>query len=251
MTTTNSALHEVRLRDHTSHVHDVDELTWVISGSCSVDIAGRRWTVDTRQALVIPSGVEHVVIPRPDSLVFPVMFPDGIVDQADATTEPFLVARTPALELCARALLQPGLADPEALDAARIAARALVAEAASSDMPAMPTDGRARTVARGILDHPATQESIDDWAVRVHTSGRTLQRWFVKDTGMGFQRWRVCARLALARRRIEHGESVLAAARAVGYATPSSFITAFRDRYGVTPGSLMTRDADASMRIAG
>ena len=237
--TTSASLDQVRLRDHTTHRHDINELTWVVDGSCTVEVDGRRWVVDTRQALVIPAGVEHTVIPRPDSIVFPLLFPDGLKGVGA-----HLVARTPALELCARALLQPGLAEASALDAARRAVRELVVAAEASDMPALPSDSRARSVARAILDHPATQESLDDWGARVHTSGKTLQRHFVKDTGLSFQLWRVHARLALARQRIEHGESVLAAARAVGYANPSAFIAAFRRRYGVTPGTLAVRPPD-------
>ncbi|UOE43233.1 helix-turn-helix domain-containing protein [Agromyces larvae] len=245
--TMNASLGAVRLRDQTTHRHDVDELTWVVDGSCTVEVDRQRWIVDTRQALVIPAGVEHTVIPRPDSIVFPLLFPDGLSGPHDADEErpdvasARLIARTPALELCARALLQPGLAEASALDAARRAAHELVVAAEASDMPALPADSRARTVARAILEHPATHESLDDWAARVHTSGKTLQRHFVKDTGLSFQHWRVNARLALARRRIEHGEGVLTAARAVGYANASAFIAAFRRRYGVTPGTLAVR----------
>lgn len=223
-------LSDVRLLSEALHRHDVDELTWVVSGSCTIDAGGRAWRIDEQTALVIPAGLEHRVVPRPDSIVFPLLFPDGVL------SELALVRRSPALEACARVLLQPGLTTPEALGAARLAASELIGAADDRRRPNVPLDPRAEHVAQAILAAPASPTGLDEWGRRVHSSGRTLQRCFVRETGLTFAQWRTAARLADARERIDDGQSVSTAARAVGYRSTSAFIAAFRRHYGVTPG---------------
>jgi AraC-like DNA-binding protein len=233
-------LRDVRLVDQAVHLHDDDELTWVVAGGCTVRVGDAQWSLDTRYALVIPGAVEHVVLPRPDSIVFPLMFPGGL--GAVAVAGPRTIRRTPALESCARTLLQPGLAAEGAVSAARDAVRQLLSSH-DDELPPLPLDERAGTVARAILERPDEQRSLEAWAARVHTSGKTLQRCFVRETGMTFPHWRAAVRLTRARELLERGETVAYAARNVGYATPSAFITAFRRRYGVTPGAISRRPA--------
>ncbi|NQX26096.1 helix-turn-helix transcriptional regulator [Microbacteriaceae bacterium VKM Ac-2854] len=105
----------------------------------------------------------------------------------------------------------------------------------------LPQDERARQVATTLLEHPATPFGLEEWARTVHTSGKTLQRCFRRDTGMTSPQWRTSARLSVAVRRFDRGEAVAAVARSVGFATTSAFITAFRRRYGVTPGTYRAR----------
>lgn len=221
---------DVRLLSEAVHRHDVDELTWVVSGSCTIDADGRSWRIDEQTALVIPAGLEHRVVPRPDSIVFPILFPDGL------TSELSLVRRSPSLEACARVLLQPGLTTPAALDAARLAASELIGTKGALRRLNVPVDPRAEHVAQAILAAPASPTGLDEWGRRVHASGRTLQRCFVRETGLTFAQWRTAARLADACERIDQGQSVATVATAVGYRSSSAFIAAFRRHYGVTPG---------------
>jgi AraC-like DNA-binding protein len=66
-------------------------------------------------------------------------------------------------------------------------------------------------------------------------SAKTLARAFVHGTGSTFREWRIRARLHVAARHLAEGEPVQAAAIRVGYTSVSSFIAAFRRRFGVTP----------------
>lgn len=232
-------LSRASLVDSVAHRHEFDELTWVASGACTLVIAGRRWRTDTETALLIPAGVEHVVIPRPDSLVFPLLFEEGLA----SGPAPVAVRRSPALDSCARVLLQSGLATERALAAARATLRSLVTAAVGADAeaPVLPQDERARRVATTLLEHPATPLGLEEWARTVHTSGKTLQRCFRRDTGMTFPQWRSNARLSIALQRLDRGDAVASVARGVGFGTTSAFIAAFRRRYGVTPGAYRAR----------
>ncbi|WP_051191703.1 helix-turn-helix transcriptional regulator [Microbacterium luticocti] len=226
-------LSDVRLVDAVTHVHDADELTWVVAGACTIEASGRRWRIDTATTLRIPAGLQHRVVPRPDSIVFPLLFPAGLGGGANAQ----LVARTPALEACARVLLQPGLATPQAVACARDAASRLLRSDDASAVP-LPRDARVRALAQAIVDAPAHPAPLDELARRAHMSGRTVQRHFRRDTGLSFGAWRAEVRLAHARRLLQAGHSVAAAARAAGYLSTSAFVAAFRRRHGVTPGTL-------------
>jgi AraC-like DNA-binding protein len=229
---------DARLVDRATHRHDEDELTWVVSGSCTLVIGERRWNVDTSRALVVPAGVEHVVVPRPDSLVFPLFFAEGIA--ADAEVQ--VIPRTAALEACVRVLLQSGIATARAVTAARSEVIRRVGESVRGGPPlVLPTDSRARRVAVRIVEQPASALRLEDWARVVHTSAKTLQRAFVNETGMTYPRWRVRARLLAARTMLEDGTSIESVARAVGYAGAGAFIAAFRREYGITPGAHQAR----------
>lgn len=231
----------VTLVDRIVTRHDADELTWVVTGACTVIVDGVRYTVDTRTALAIPSGVEHEVIPRPDSIVFPLMFPDGLfTGPAGAAADVRSVRRTPMLAACAGVVLQPGLSTDEALAAARAGIRDHVVRADGVASPPLPHDPRARAVAEAILRAPGDDVTLDEWACHVHVSTKTLQRAF-RETGLPFARWRAAARLVHGRSRLDGGDAIASAARTSGYVSVSAFTTAFRRQFGVTPGVYAAR----------
>ena len=66
---------------------------------------------------------------------------------------------------------------------------------------------------------------------------RTLERLFVKETGMTFRRWRQRARLLAALHRLAAGEPVTSTALSVGFRSTSAFIAMFRRSLGTTPGN--------------
>lgn len=234
-------LSRAELVDRAEYCHEHDELTWVAAGSCTLLIESRRWQIGMDTALVVPAGVPHTVLPRPDSLVFPLIFPEGLTSAAS----PAVIDRTAVLDANVRVLLQPGLATEESIAAARRAVRDVVTHGLGRPESGLvlPLDSRARQVATTLLAHPASPLRLEDWARTVHTSGKTLQRCFRRDTGMTFPEWRTSARLASALPRLERGDSVTAVAQSVGFASPSAFISAFRRRHGVTPGDYRDRVA--------
>ncbi|EFL27607.1 LOW QUALITY PROTEIN: AraC family transcriptional regulator, partial [Streptomyces himastatinicus ATCC 53653] len=102
------------------------------------------------------------------------------------------------------------------------------------DVP-QPVDERVRAVADALLADPSDRRSLASHARAVGVSRRTLTRLFVDDTGMSFDRWRVHVRLRAALSLLAEGQPVSRVAHAVGYATPSAFLAAFRRTVGTTP----------------
>ncbi|GEL23078.1 AraC family transcriptional regulator [Pseudonocardia sulfidoxydans NBRC 16205] len=96
--------------------------------------------------------------------------------------------------------------------------------------------GPALRVARELARNPADPRSLQEWAAELHLSGRTLQRDFHRVFGTSFARRRTQFRLEAAKVLLRV-DSVATVARRVGYASPSSFVVAFRTAFGQTPGS--------------
>lgn len=100
----------------------------------------------------------------------------------------------------------------------------------------MPLDARARRAAellRAVVDDEPDVEAV---ASHAGASVRTLERYFHAETGLSFGVWRQRARLVRAMTQLANGASVTAAGLAVGYASTSAFVAAFRRTVGVTPG---------------
>ncbi len=66
-------------------------------------------------------------------------------------------------------------------------------------------------------------------------SRRTMERLFRTETAMSLGQWLRRARLLEGLRRIAAGDTVAAAAAALGYSSPSAFISMFRQELGQTP----------------
>jgi len=99
----------------------------------------------------------------------------------------------------------------------------------------MPVDRRSLRIAKAVLQSPGSDRTLEDWAAWAGLSPRTLSRLFRAETAMSFAQWRQQARLSLALERLAGGEAVSAVADALGYATPSNFIAAFRRSFGMPP----------------
>jgi AraC-like DNA-binding protein len=100
----------------------------------------------------------------------------------------------------------------------------------------MPTDPRALRIALHLRADPGATEPVHTLSRAAGASRRTLERLFLRETGMSFGRWRQQARLLHAMRLLARGDAVTSIAMDVGYQSPSAFITAFSGVLGTTPG---------------
>lgn len=76
-----------------------------------------------------------------------------------------------------------------------------------------------------------------DWALRLSIDAKTIQRMFVKETGLTFGQWRQQLRLLRALELLASGEKVIDVALALGYESPSAFASMFRKHFGQTPSA--------------
>lgn len=99
----------------------------------------------------------------------------------------------------------------------------------------LPKEPRLHRIARALIDDPADQRDLEQWASWGALSTRTLSRRFVAETGFTFTAWRQRARLLRALELLAGGISVTSIAIELGYASGTAFINLFRRTFGTTP----------------
>lgn len=102
----------------------------------------------------------------------------------------------------------------------------------------LPVDPVARGVAATIMSDPAL--ALDEHVRVANANRRTLERRFKTETLMSLGQWRRRARILAAVAMLARGDSVTRVAVTVGYASPSSFVSAFRAELGSPPREFMT-----------
>ena len=103
--------------------------------------------------------------------------------------------------------------------------------------PATTGCGPSRTAVR----QPADNTSLAELGRAVGASARTLSRLFHDELGMTFYEWRTQLRIYHALVLLAEGHDITHVAHACGWANPSSFIAAFTEVVGTTPGRYRRR----------
>lgn len=219
------------------HSHPQHQLAWARRGVLGVAVGDAYWVLPRTRALWLPAGVVHRTGATRDAVLCSLYFAP---DRCDLDwTEPTPVGIDGLL-----AHLIAYLGDEQLPDGARLRAEAVVLDllrplpATPIDVPSA-SDDRVRAVADALLADPADARSLEAHARDAGVSRRTLTRLFVRDTGMNFDRWRTHVRLRAALPLLAEGQPVSRVAHAVGYATPSAFLAAFRRTVGTSPGQYL------------
>lgn len=104
---------------------------------------------------------------------------------------------------------------------------------------ALPVEPRLQRMALAVLAAPDERRTLDEWAIELGVSRRTLMRRFELETGVTVGHWTRQARLFAALDLLARGDNVTAVALSVGYSSISAFIERFRCTFGVTPARLL------------
>lgn len=99
-----------------------------------------------------------------------------------------------------------------------------------------PNDRRLKAVTALLHADPANTETLAELGRRIGASERTLSRLFSNELSMSFHQWRTLLRVQCALIELSEGSSITETAMRLGWANPSSFIEAFTDLVGETPG---------------
>lgn len=219
------------------HNHGWPQLIYATEGVMTVTTEVGVWVVPPQRAAWVPAGMDHEIIVtgrlamktlfiRPEySARLPV---DCIVIQVTHLLRE-LVLRIVGLGSLAGVV-------PEHVRLADVLIDELVGIRSVPLQLPLPRDPRARRVALGIRDEPSCQDDLATLAEGSGASARTLERLFLRETGMTFGRWRQQARLLKALGSLAEGASVTNAALDVGYESTSAFIAMFKRVLGETPG---------------
>ncbi|XZG70635.1 AraC family transcriptional regulator [Chitinibacteraceae bacterium HSL-7] len=219
------------------HRHPVPQLLYAIAGVMRVTTPAGQWIVPPTRAIFIPAGHWHQV-----TMLSPVKTRSLYVQQPVPLlpVECSVLAVTPLwreLMLVAVGFTPPVMPDTRE---ARLLALLLEEIVVLQTLPlALPTpdDPLLSGLCATLLAQPDDDRTSEAWAERVGVDVRTLQRRFVRATGMNFGAWRRQARLMRALERLAAGARVLDVALDAGYASPSAFTAMFRKQFGVVPSA--------------
>lgn len=100
---------------------------------------------------------------------------------------------------------------------------------------AMPQLRQLRMLASTLVKDPADETSLDEWAIRLGMSRRSITRHFREETGMSVVELRQIARLQRGMEMLDEHMSVTQVAFSLGYESVSSFISLFKRIIGITP----------------
>lgn len=100
-----------------------------------------------------------------------------------------------------------------------------------------PKDPRLTAICKALGNAPDDHRPAAAIARGAGMTERTLGRLFLAETGLTFGAWKRRFRLLASLALLEAGKSVTATAIECGYDSTSAFIAAFRQAFGVTPGT--------------
>jgi AraC-like DNA-binding protein len=221
------------------HDHAWHQLTFATRGHLEVITDEARHIVPADRAVWVPAGVQHAEVMRAPismrSIYISRLSPDpGRVAPERVRT----IAVTPLLRELILHISRIGALDRRKPEQARLVGVLLDQLAAARDVSLAlpsPRDPRARRFAELVTREPGSDASIAALARRAGASLRTIERCFLRETGVAVGDWRRRVRLFHALRLLEDGAAVTEVALDVGYNSTSAFSQAFARQFGRSP----------------
>ena len=222
---------------HTApHAHTKHQLIYAVRGVMVVQAEAGRWVVPPTRAIWMVAGMPHEVrclgeVHMRSLLVAPDAAPNLLAETQAVGISPLLRELIKAA-MTLRQPYVPGTRDARVMRLILDEVRVLPVLPLHLQMPSEPRLLRICALLQRQLDDPST---MADWARRLAVDVKTIERLFVKETGMTFGQWRRQARLLRALELLATGAKVIDVALALGYDSPSAFATMFRKQFGQTP----------------
>jgi AraC-like DNA-binding protein len=222
------------------HSHDWGQLVYAISGALAVATRRRSYVISPEQAVWLPAGVAHQVGSLLGAEFRSLWIASGSVLALPAEPTVFEVGSL------FKALIAEvaELASEEKKDgyAARVTQLLLDqlrrARPVSAALP-WPRGEDLNRLCEALYANPTDPRSAKDWAWELGMSSRTLTRRFEAEVGMSLRSWRRRMRIFKAVELLAGGTDITQTALALGYASTSAFIYAFRTGMGASPQAYM------------
>jgi len=222
------------------HRHAAGQLLYTEYGTSLLEVNGRMVRMGPERAAWIPPNAPHALL-----MERPFRYHSVYVDPAFYTNDRFSVVvirpllKALILDMCSWTHA-PGEHEQRCRKALVIVDELARAPLLAPGLP-VPTDARIVSICRALEADPGNRLSLREWASETGTSGKTIERLFLKQTGMSFYQWRNFARMARARDLHAQGMRGLDIAVVLGYCTEGGYAQAFKKFYGFPPSHLKKR----------
>lgn len=226
----------------TSHSHPWSQLAYSCRGIMHIETDGSTFVIPPEQALWIPPGVTHQHYCK-NKVSYRSLHIDAELSEIlgnevrPLTVDPLL--KSLILEMTSWPTDYEETAQTQRLILVLIDRLAM----AKSNNLFMPTvnDNRLLPIIDRLNQEPANKLTIEDWALTVGASSRTLNRLFNKYYGMGFSRWKQKLRILKSLELLNTDTQLADIAFELGYESTSSFITGFKKQLGCSPKKYLTK----------
>jgi AraC-like DNA-binding protein len=218
-----------------THRHTDGQLVYAAAGALSTTTERGTWVAPANRVTWTPPGFDHShrFHGRTDARI--VAIPAHLCDELVA--HPSVFAVSPLLREALLALTDQQETRPGAHTRLRAVVIDELAETPEQSLHLPePRDDRLRAVTEILHADPAQTTTLAELGRTVGAGVRTLSRLFHAELGMSFHRWRTILRIHQALVHLTNGRSVTDTATECGWSNPSSFIDAFTEVVGQTPG---------------
>jgi AraC-like DNA-binding protein len=218
-----------------THSHTDGQLVYAAAGALATTTERGTWVAPANRATWTPPGFDHSHRFYGRTDVRLVTIPAALCNALVAHPSVFTVSsllREALLALTDRPETRPGAHD-------RLLAVVIDELAETPDQSLHlpePRDDRLRAVTDLLHADPGRAATLAELGRAAGASERTLSRLFHTELGLSFHRWRTILRIHHALVHLTDGRSVTATAMECGWSNPSSFIAAFTEVVGQTPG---------------
>ncbi|UUN25216.1 AraC family transcriptional regulator [Streptomyces sp. FIT100] len=218
-----------------THSHAHGQLVYAAAGALATTTERGTWVAPANRVTWTPPGFDHSHRFYGRTDVRLVAIPAGLCDALVA--HPSVFAVNPLLREALLALTDRREVRPGAYERLRAVVIDELAETPEQSLHLpQPRDDRLRAATDLLHADPGRTATLAQLGRTVGASERTLSRLFHTELGMGFQRWRTVLRIHHAVVHLTNGRSVTETATECGWSNPSSFIAAFTEVVGQTPG---------------
>ena len=114
----------------------------------------------------------------------------------------------------------------------------------------IPQDKRLLAIFTQLTRCPDSNMTLKEWAGNVGASERTLSRLLAKEFAYSFSLWRQHIRLVLSLKLLTSTMPIHQIAMALGYASDSAYIHAFKKLFGKTPNQYRRDSTSYNLRLA-
>ncbi|WP_179775245.1 AraC family transcriptional regulator [Amycolatopsis endophytica] len=228
------------------HFHDFGQLRYAATGALVTVTQAGTWVAPANRITWVPPFSVHGSRSYGETDVRLLPVPAASAGRLPA--EPSVLVASALMREAYLALLD----DREPADGprARLLLEVVVTELARAPREPLrlpePSDTRLKAVTDLLHADPADPATLAELGHRTGSSERTLSRLFSSDLSMSFHQWRTLLRVQRAVLELCEGTSVTDTAMRLGWANPSSFIDAFTDLVGQTPGRYRATQVQAA-----
>lgn len=218
------------------HRHPTAQLLYAVRGVMLVTTDQGQWIVPPTRAIWLPIGTWHQVRMLGEVLMRSVYIREdrltGLPEQC------CVVGVSPLLrELILSAMALPLNYVAQGRDGHLV--QLLLDEIKMVPMLALslpePQSSALQRLCESFRMHPDEEKTLQLWANELAMDLRTLQRRFLKETGLTIGQWRRQSRLLIALEQLAKNEPIGNIAYGLGYSSPNAFATMFKREMGISP----------------